>query len=105
MSSLGPVVILLLWVCIGVAMGAGHLWMLWRALARIDTEDFRRARVRVAGSLPLRLLVVAPLLYLAVRTGFWACLGLVLGSLATRVWALYQVGRHDRLPLPWRRQG
>lgn len=85
MRSLGhaaPVV--LLWVPIGAALAALHLWLLWRALAKAELLGPARAGTRLATTMPLRMLLAAPILACAARAGLWACLGLVAGSLICR---------------------
>ncbi len=100
MNSIAVAPLVLLWTLIGVALAGVHLWMLRCALQRVEPLEPSRAGVRLAASMPLRLLAVAPILALAARAGLWACLGLVAGSLAGRwlgVWYL-----RGRLPLPIR---
>jgi hypothetical protein len=88
------------WALIGATLAGVHLWMLWHALARADPLDPARAGTRVATTMPLRLLALAPVLVMAARTGLWACVGLVAGSLVGR-WLLVRYLR-DRWSLPIR---
>jgi hypothetical protein len=86
-NSLGEALLALLWALIGAGLAGIHLWMLRRALHRAGSLDPARAGMRLATTMPLRLLAFAPVLALAARAGLWACLGLVAGSLAGR-WLL-----------------
>ena len=71
-----------------------HLWLVERALRSAAHLAPAKAGKRVARGLPLRLLVLAPILVLAVRTGLWACLGWVLGAWVGRWVALWYRRRY-----------
>ncbi|HHX42758.1 MAG TPA: hypothetical protein GX714_02050 [Chloroflexi bacterium] len=102
MSSLGMV---LPWVAIGIVSAGVHLWMLRSAVERITPLEPGRAKTRLATSMPLRLLVVAPLLVCAARAGLWPCLGLVIGNVVCRwLWLWYVFGRQC-LPIRCQKQG
>ena len=105
MSSLGVAPVLLLWALIGAALAVMHLWMLRRALDRVDPAVPARAGARVATGMPLRLLAVAPILMFAARAGLWACLGLVAGNLVGRWLGLVCLRGRSSLPIRCYRQG
>ena len=85
-----------LWIAVGVALSGVHLAMLWAALSRAANKPAQQAGYSIVKGLPLRLLVLTPMLVLAARSGLWACLGLVIGSVAGR-WAIcYVVERRER---------
>lgn len=105
MGNLAPIATGLAWVFVGLAVGVGHLWALHRILARADALDAGRAGTRIALTFPLRLLAVAPVLFLAARSGLWACLGFVAGSLAGRWMILGLFGGQGRHPFRWLKQG
>lgn len=105
MSSPAPAITALLWVLVGLVVGAAHLWVLHRALARVDVLDPGKAGARLALTFPLRLLAVAPILFLAARAGLWACLGLVAGSVTSRWLVLGLFSGQARHSFRWRRQG
>jgi len=87
-----PVLMAGAWVLIGTGVGAGHAWLICRALAAASTVDDPHVAARaVVSQLPLRLLPVLPFLFLAVRSGLVACLGLVLGLLAGRLVAFIRL--------------
>lgn len=87
-----PILTASAWVLIGTGVGMGHAWLICRALAAASTasDGYVAARL-VVSRLPLRLLAVLPFLFLAVRSGLAACLGLVIGLLAGRLMAFVRL--------------
>lgn len=75
------------WLLIGLASSALHLALLRRSLEAARGRKAELAGRRVAGGLPLRLLALSPVLYLAARSGLAACIGLAAGLSAGRILA------------------
>ena len=72
------------WLLIGVGTCLLHAFLVQRALARVTGLAPTDAGRRMRKGLPLRLLVVAPFLLVAARTGLSACVGWTAGSLLGR---------------------
>ena len=85
-----------LWPAMGVLLSGIHMAMIGFALRRAATKPAEQAGRIIMWGLPLRLLVLTPILILAVQSGLWACLGLVIGSLAGRWTICYLVERRGR---------
>jgi hypothetical protein len=85
-----------LWLAMGVLLSGMHMAMIGFALSRVATKPAEEAGRMIVRGLPLRLLVLTPLLILAVQSGLWACLGLVTGSVAGRWTICYLVERRGR---------
>jgi len=95
----------LLWVLVGVALAAVHLWMLRRALDRAKPLSPTRAATRLAVTMPVRLLALSPVLLIAARAGLWACVGLVAGGVAGRWFLVRCLQGHRALLVRGRKQG
>jgi len=84
------------WLLIGLASSALHMALLRRSLNAVWGKRARVASRRVASGLPLRLLVLSPVLCLAARSGLAACIGFVAGLSAARLvagaWVLRGLG-------------
>ena len=73
-----------LWTLAGVGFAWLHLFLLRLSLAHIADQSPVDAGKRIARSLPLRLVLLSPFLFLVARTGPVAFSGLILGSLLGR---------------------
>ena len=85
-----------LWIPIGMVLSGIHLAMIGFALSRAATKPAEQAGRMIVQGLPLRLLILTPILILAAQSGLWACLGLVIGSVAGRWTICYMVERRGR---------
>jgi hypothetical protein len=85
-----------LWIVGGVLLSGIHMAMIGFALSRAATKPAEEAGRIIARGLPLRLLILTPILILAAQSGLWACLGLVIGSVAGRWTICYMVERRGR---------
>ena len=85
-----------LWIPMGVVLSGMHLAMIGFALSRAATKPAEQAGRMIVQGLPLRLLILTPILILAAQSGLWACLGLVIGSVAGRWTICYMVERRGR---------
>ncbi len=85
-----------LWIAVGVAFSGIHLAMIGFALNRAASKPAEQAGRMIVQGLPLRLLVLTPILILAAQNGLWACLGLVIGSVGGRWTICYLVERRGR---------
>jgi hypothetical protein len=85
-----------LWIAVGVLLSGIHMAMIGFALSRAAAKPAEQAGRMVVQGLPLRLLVLTPILVLAAQSGLWACLGLVTGSVAGRWIICYLVERRGR---------
>ena len=74
----------LLWVFMGGLAALFHLLLLRYALAHAVNADPVDAGKQIMMGMPLRLLVISPVMLLAARAGLVACGGLVLGFLFGR---------------------
>ena len=79
------------WLLVGAGCGALHLWWLRRDLERIAWSVPAGVGGRIVGGFVARILVLAPILYFAARSGLAACLAWVLGALITR-WLVVACG-------------
>jgi hypothetical protein len=85
-----------LWIIVGVLLSGVHMAMIGSALSRAATKPAEEAGRIIVRGLPLRLLILTPILILAAQNGLWACLGLVIGSVAGRWTICYLVERRGR---------
>ncbi len=86
----------ILWFCLGAGASVLHLWLLWAALNRVTEADAERAGRYIVRSLPLRLLLMTPILILAARAGLAACASLISGLLSMRWVVCYLFERRGR---------
>lgn len=90
-----PLLTVSVWLVVGATAGAAHILLLRRAVVSVHAaEDAHEAVRRVLSRFPLRLLVVAPALLVAARSGLWACLALVCGLLIGRLAVVAYLGWH-----------
>ena len=68
----------------GLAGACLHLWLLHLSLRRVSQMTPKQAGARIARSVPLRLVALAPLLVVVARAGLLACGTYVIGSLLGR---------------------
>lgn len=78
----------LCWILFGVVFSIFHLFLLRRALTQVIDRDPAVAGRRMARGFLLRLVLLAPFLFLVARQGLVASGGLILGSLLGR-WFLF----------------
>ena len=69
---------------LGMAFAWGHLHLLRRALERGFRSAGELARRQIVRGMPMRVLLWAPAVILVGYAGLAACVGLVLGSVASR---------------------
>lgn len=81
----------LCWILVGIAFSSFHLFLLRRALGHVAGRDPVVAGRRMARGFLLRLVLLAPFLFVVARQGLVASGGLILGSLLGRwlslIWA------------------
>lgn len=95
MTALGRA---LLWVLPGIGLAWLHLVLLRRAIDRVAGLSPYEAKKRVVRGLPVRLLVLCPVMALSVRAGLFASAGLVVGLLLGRSLAWQLVTWRGRSP-------
>lgn len=72
------------------AVGTGsHLLLLSKHLGDLQTLEATKARAAVLRGLPLRLIVWAPVILLALHVGWIACLAMITTGIAIRWTMLY----------------
>lgn len=74
----------ILWLLTGLATSALHLAMLHRAVNALHARSAAQAQRAVTFGVPLRLLGLAPVLYLVARAGLIASLAWLAGFVAAR---------------------
>jgi len=87
------------WLLAGLATCLVHYLLLWLALARVRELSPGQAGRRMRRGLPLRLLVLAPILLVVARSGLVACAGWVVGSLLGRWLATWRHWRREDWPV------
>lgn len=88
-----------LWILIGFGATCLHLTLLRRSLAGVGRLDPSDARRRITRGLPLRLLVLSPIMLLAARSGLGACTSLIAGFLLGRC-CVCHAGMRGQPPAP-----
>lgn len=84
----------LLWVLIGAVASWLHVTLLRWTLNRLRASEARKAARLVTAGMPVRLLLLSPVLLLAARSGIYSSVGLIIGFSAGR-WAYFlAVGLH-----------
>ncbi len=98
-------VTVLCWTPVGLLTALLHSWLIRRAIDRVVDLPPADAGQRMARGVPLRLLVLLPILAIVARQGLAACVGFVVGFVVGR-WVAGRSGssgRRGRFPMPDRR--
>lgn len=74
----------LIWILAGIGLAWLHLVLLRRAIDRVMGLSAHQAKKRLVRGLPLRLLVLCPVMVLSAKAGLLACAGLIVGLLLGR---------------------
>jgi hypothetical protein len=88
-----------LWLLLGAAVGGAHLLLLSQSVGRASALPPLKARAAILRGLPLRLLLWAPVLVLAARSGALACGSFLVGSWLARLAAVW-LGRPSSRATP-----